>query len=112
LPTANGFEREYFLSDHLGNTRVVFKKSGDSALIVQENHYYAYGMEISDQSFSSTAVPNTFLYNGKEYDTNTGYYQYGFRQYDAQIGRWHSEVSEQVVVDAMSEQSCCTSSYA
>ncbi len=104
LPTANGFEREYFLSDHLGNTRVIFKKSGDSALIVQEIHYYAYGMEIADQSFSSTTMPNTFLYNGKEYDGNTGYYQYGFRQYDAQIGRWW-------VVDALAEKYYSHSPY-
>ena len=75
IPNGSTFEREYFLTDHLGNTRVVFKKSGDSALIIQENHYYTYGMEISDQSFSSTPVPNSFLYNGKEYDGNTGYYQ-------------------------------------
>jgi RHS repeat-associated protein len=98
LPTANGFEREDFLSDHLGNTRVIFGKNAQGQVEIKQvvakrrsrpigkNHYYAYGMEIADQSFSSTPVPNTFLYNGKEYDQNTGYYQYGFRQYDAQIG--------------------------
>jgi RHS repeat-associated protein len=62
-------------------------------------------LQISDQSFSVGSVSNTFLYNGKEYDTNTGYYQYGFRQYDAQIGRWW-------VVDAMSEKYYSHSPYA
>jgi hypothetical protein len=76
IPNGSTFEREYFLTDHLGNTRVIFGKNAQGqAEIKQENHYYAYGMEISDQSFSSTPVPNTFLYNGKEYDANTGYYQ-------------------------------------
>jgi RHS repeat-associated protein len=50
-------------------------------------------------------VPNTFLYNGKEFDQNTGYYQYGFRQYDAAIGRWH-------VLDALAEDYYSTSPYA
>jgi RHS repeat-associated protein len=62
-------------------------------------------MLMNDQSFSNTAVPNTFLYNGKEFDQNTGYYQYGFRQYDAAIGRWF-------VVDALAEDYYSHSPYA
>jgi hypothetical protein len=37
IPNGSAFDREYFLTDHLGNTRVIFIKSGDMAAIVQEN---------------------------------------------------------------------------
>jgi hypothetical protein len=37
IPNGSTFDREYFLTDHLGNTRVIFKKSGDMAAIVQED---------------------------------------------------------------------------
>ncbi len=40
-----------------------------------------------------------------KYQNQTNYYSYGFRQYDAQLGRWH-------VVDAMAESYMSTSPYA
>ncbi len=46
-----------------------------------------------------------FGYNTKELQDQTGYYDYGFRQYEPQLGRWH-------VVDAMAENYFSTSPYA
>jgi RHS repeat-associated protein len=61
----------------------VFNKSGE---VTQYNAYYPYGMLMNQAGIST----NDYLYNGKEIQPFTGYYAYGFRQYDSQIGRWHS----------------------
>ncbi|PWL30064.1 DUF6443 domain-containing protein [uncultured Roseivirga sp.] len=59
--------------------------------ILQEDHYYPFGMNI--QALSSTAPlskPNQFKYNGKELNEefDLGWYSYGTRNYDPQLGRW------------------------
>ena len=96
---------EYNLTDHLGNVRVSFTKNenGD-AEIIQEDHYYPFGMRMNGQHFSNTELINKFLYNGKEQQEQTLYYDYGFRQLDPALGRWH-------VIDAMAEKYYSTSPY-
>ena len=98
-------EYQYNLTDHLGNVRVTFKDSSGTAVIIPEDHYYPFGMRMSGQHFSNTDLVNKYLYNGKEQQEQTGYYDYGFRQLDPQLGRWH-------VVDAMAEKYMSTSPYA
>ncbi len=61
--------------------------------ILQEDHYYPFGMSIS--ALSSTAPlskPNHFKYNGKEEQTefDINWFDYGARNYDPQLGRWLS----------------------
>jgi RHS repeat-associated protein len=85
----SSYEYQYFLKDHLGNTRITFNESGT---IIQEDSYYPYEMNMSGLSHSSSEdLPNKFLYNGKELqdDFGLGWYDYGFRMYDPQLGRWH-----------------------
>ena len=48
---------------------------------------------------------NKYLYNSKELQDQTNYYDYGFRQMDPQLGRWH-------VVDALAEKYLSSSPYA
>ncbi|MDX2303068.1 MAG: RHS repeat-associated core domain-containing protein [Microscillaceae bacterium] len=63
----------------------------DEALITQENHYYPFGMNIV--SLEKQGDPNhKFQYNGKEKQEEFGlnWMDYGWRNYDAQLGRWHS----------------------
>ncbi len=89
---------EYDFSDHLGNTRVMFADADNNGVaeVLEESHYYAFGMRI--EGLSTSSPDNKFTYNGKELEDDHGlnWYHYGARFYDAQIGRWH-------VVDPLSQ---------
>jgi len=64
--------------------------------IIEENHYYSYGLKIAAISSrklgdgSEGQLRNQYLYNDKELweDADLNWYDYGFRNYDAQIGRF------------------------
>ncbi len=90
-PTAGTFQYEYFLKDHLDNTRTVFADgNGDGVLadneVLQENHYYPYGMSIGDLAVDRGA-DNKLKYNGKELQDDMlngvklNLYAYGARYY-------------------------------
>jgi uncharacterized protein RhaS with RHS repeats len=38
---------EYNLTDHLGNVRVTFTEKDGAAVIIQEDHYYPFGLQMS-----------------------------------------------------------------
>ncbi len=63
----------------------------NTALVVQEDHYYPFGMRLSGMS-GRNGQENKFLYNGKEHeeDFDLNWYHYGVRYYDPQLGRWHA----------------------
>jgi RHS repeat-associated protein len=64
--------------------------------IIEENHYYAFGLKIAGISSKKMADPgeghidNKNLYNDKELidDADLDWYDYGYRNYDPQIGRF------------------------
>jgi len=95
VPKAGGgFDYEYDLRDHLGNTRVTCKAATydannnvTSITVVQKNSYYPFGILHGGKL---TIATNRYLYNGKELhaDYNFDLYDYGFRFYDAQLGRF------------------------
>ena len=127
------YEFQYFITDHLGNTRVVFNDEGH---ILQDNSYYPFGMRMDGLDYTAGLEPeNKHLYNaekpeisdfivfrastkndknhrffifrdGKELQDDFGldWYDYGARMYDAAIGRWH-------VVDPMAEKYYGLSTY-
>ena len=104
-PKENTFKYEYYLTDHLGNTRVVLNQQGE---VLQTNSYYPFGMNIESLTTNNQTLStkNLYLYNGKELQTdfNLDWHDYGARFYDAQIGRWH-------VIDPMAEKYYAWSPY-
>jgi len=98
------YQYQYFLKDHLGNTRILFDENGT---VLQDNSYYPFGMAIEALCHSENFTPdNKYLYNGKELQDDFGleWYDYGARFYDPQIGRWHS-------VDLLAEKYTHVSPY-
>jgi RHS repeat-associated protein len=100
--TTPTWRTEYSIKDHLGNTRVTFTDKNNNAKIdvtnsastneiLQENHYYAFGMNYEGGwMINDAARDNPYQYNGKEYNADHGlnWSDYGARWYDACIGRW------------------------
>jgi RHS repeat-associated protein len=76
---------EYYLKDHLGNTRAAVKQDGT---ITQVQDYYAFGMDMNPGNAYTGNPLNNYKYNGKEKQAETGGYDYGARFYDPVIGRW------------------------
>jgi RHS repeat-associated protein len=104
-PNGSAFRYEYNIKDHLGNTRLSFADinndgkidvTGDAATteILNENHYYPFGMNMGFDWLNNTALSpdNRYQYNGKEMNDDFGlnWNDYGFRWYDASVGRWAS----------------------
>ena len=105
------YEYQYFLKDHLGNTRISLSQNGN---VLQEDTYYPYGMNIKGLSYSNSCSENKYKYNGKrctersrselQDDFGLDWYDYGARFYDPQIARWH-------VVDPKAEEMNSWSPY-
>jgi RHS repeat-associated protein len=75
------------------------------AEVIQERHYYPFGMEMSELSYGTGS--NKYLYNSKEIqnDFDLYWYDYGARFYDPELARFHS-------VDPLSENYFFQSPYA
>jgi RHS repeat-associated protein len=107
VPDGNGgYDYEYALKDHLGNTRVMFSQTGE---VLQDQSYYPFGMIMGEAltfDMPSSLPDNKYLYNGKELqdDFDLGWYDYGARFYDPQLGRWY-------VVDPKSDKYTSISPY-
>ena len=86
----------YYLTDHLGNNRVVVYQTGN---VEEVSHYYPFG-----GMFANSDV-QPYKYNGKEWDEDTKWYDYGARNYDAALGRF-------TTMDPMAEKYYSASPYA
>ncbi|MCG2792871.1 MAG: hypothetical protein L6262_04905 [Weeksellaceae bacterium] len=113
FPTAEGYydytnnRYIYQYKDHLGNVRLSYTKNSAGALtILDRNDYYAFGMNFYGYSsvYDATGTPLNNKYNQKELQ-ETGFYDYGWRQYMPDLGRWFG-------MDQLSEKFHGTSPYA
>lgn len=91
------FRHECFYTDHLGNLRLGYSdldRDGkvDVTEIIQENHYYPFGMTFGGLGSVQLGVAHKFQFNGKELSDAHGLHwlDYGARFYDPQLGRWHA----------------------
>ncbi|MDX1908906.1 MAG: RHS repeat-associated core domain-containing protein, partial [Bacteroidia bacterium] len=107
--SATASRYEYSIRDHLGNTRITFSDlnannkvditTTASNEVLQENHYYPFGLSINGAWMNSAAsLDNLYQYNGKELNNDWGLnmLDYGARMYMADLGRWSGvdELSE------------------
>lgn len=105
VPTAEGYysftENRYIYQykDHLGNARVSYARNSAGVIeITDKNDYYPFGMNLpvaNSGGYLRMGSYKSYKYNGKELQ-ETGMYDYGWRMYIPDIGRWG-------VVDPMAE---------
>lgn len=76
------WEFEWFIRDHLGSNRVVFKEGLDGLEILQQTHHYPFGAPTEGAwNTPQPTVQQDYLYNGKERtaDYGLGWQDFGFR---------------------------------
>jgi RHS repeat-associated protein len=82
---------EYTIKDHLGNARLSFSDVNANGTVdfttevLQENHYYPFGLNFDGNWKNDAARDNKYQYNGKEWNDDFGLNlnDYGARWYDA-----------------------------
>ena len=103
----NTYNYVFNYKDHLGNNRLsyTYDTSITAIKILEENHYYPYGMKHTkyniNQAFYNACelrqcivtvprMPYQYKYNGMEYQDELGLNMYAMdmRQYDPAIARW------------------------
>jgi RHS repeat-associated protein len=91
----------YYLTDHLGNNRVVANMSGT---VQQTNHYYPYGMTFDD---STSPAVQPYKYGGKEFDKerSLNWSDFHARQYMNDVPRF-------TTIDPLAEKYPSMSPYA
>ena len=76
------YQMAYYHNDHLGSPRAMTDATG---LVIWRQDYKAFGSD-----YGTVATGNSYKFNGKPLEANTGLYYYGARYYDPNIGRFVS----------------------
>ncbi|WPO92695.1 DUF6443 domain-containing protein [Chryseobacterium sp. HR92] len=93
FPTAEGYfnvetgKYVYNYTDHLGNTRLSYAKSGAGLEIIEESNYYPFGLKHEGYNALAGNPVYQYKYNGKELQESS-MYDYGWRNYMPDVGRW------------------------
>jgi RHS repeat-associated protein len=92
--SAGVFRHEYTIADHLGNTRIVYADINNNGNVEQseildENHYYAYGMELPGSFINVSGTNYNYKFNGIERVEGFGMDFAFYRGLDPILGRWY-----------------------
>jgi len=76
----------YYMTDHLGNNRVVVNAS---SMVTQRNHNYPFGTAFAENTVDEQKQ-QPYKYNGKELHQTHGLnlYDYSARYYESAVGRF------------------------
>jgi RHS repeat-associated protein len=101
-PVGANWQYEYSIRDHLGNTRLTFADLNNNGVvdvtgnnttteILNEYHYYPFGMNMAYDWTNNVAIDNKYQYNGMEMNDDFGLNLNltVFRSYDPALARWH-----------------------
>ena len=83
--TAADMRYHFFVTDHLGNVRVVVN---DDGVVEQVNQYYPYGESAEIGMPVQPTTDNPYKWSGKEWDEQQAAYDFGARMYSASDARW------------------------
>ena len=93
----SSFDYVYQFKDHLDNIRLSYKDANKDGTItqdeiVQEKHYYPFGLEHKGYNNTIIGREHQYKFQGVEYNENLGLnlYEMDWRQYDPAIGRFTS----------------------
>jgi RHS repeat-associated protein len=75
----------YELTDHLGNVRATFAKTGNDPDTRSGSDYYPFGMPMPGRNIVGDY---RYAFQGQEKDPETGMEAFELRLWDARIGRW------------------------
>ena len=93
------FKYVYQYLDHLGSIRLSYSDGdGNGSIsqseIIEENHYYPYGLKMRGFNEGISSLGNSlaqkFKFQGQEFEESLDLnnYEFGLRQYDPALGRW------------------------
>jgi RHS repeat-associated protein len=93
--SAGVYRHEYTIADHLGNTRIVYTDTDSNGVvnhtydILDENHYYAYGMELPGTFINVAGTNYNYKFNGIERVESFNIDFAFYRGLDPILGRWY-----------------------
>ncbi|MDR1199207.1 MAG: RHS repeat-associated core domain-containing protein [Prevotellaceae bacterium] len=98
----NAYDINYFITDHLGSTRVIVDNNGE---IKEQKDYYPFGKEHENPDL--IASTNRYTFSGKEKQTikDLGWLDFSARMLETEFGRW-------LVPDPLAEKYYSISPYA
>ncbi len=89
LQIKKGYDTYYYHTNHLGSTMLLTDSEG---LIYERVNYDAYGtptfVDAKDNVLAQSAIGNTILFTGREYNTEAGTYYFRIRSQHPNIGRF------------------------
>ena len=76
-------EHWYYHPDHLGSTAMV---TNEQSQLVDALHYFPFGEVWLEERPSS--LPADYFFTAKEFDPETGFYNFGARYLDPRFSKW------------------------